>query len=206
MQQTWDDAQKWEKEWHGSCVNSINEELKQLVYAQRMGLGITKTPKTPISFDLQGKSILDVGGGAYSLLLKCVNFKSAIVVDPIVPPEWVLKRYEAHGVDVINEPAETGLDGVHFLDEEMKYDEAWIYNCLQHTIDPEKIISNVRKMAKLVRIFEWIDTPVTMGHLHTLKEEKLNDWLHGEGKVEMINQYGCVGKCYYGIFPVQENA
>jgi 2-polyprenyl-3-methyl-5-hydroxy-6-metoxy-1,4-benzoquinol methylase len=34
------------------------------------------------------------------------------------------------------------------------YDEVWIYNCLQHTQDPELIIQNAKKSAKILRIFE----------------------------------------------------
>lgn len=220
MNQTWNEAQKWEKDWHGNCVNSINEELKQLVYAQRMGLGITPTPKTPINFDLQGKSVLDIGGGAYSLLLKCVNFKVSVeggaigtsVIDPIDHPEWVKMRYESAGIffkqmsgEDIRTTNQKIIDGelreMLPFDESEKFDEIWIYNVLQHTKDPEKIIKNARAVGKLIRIFEWIETPVNIGHIHTLKEAKLNEWLGGEGKVEHINQSGCKGLCYYGIFP-----
>ena len=31
---------------------------------------------------IKPKSVLDIGGGPVSLLLKCENFKKAIVVDP----------------------------------------------------------------------------------------------------------------------------
>jgi len=74
MQEIWQKAQKWEQEWHKNCVNSLNEEQKQIIYARKMGLVLSPTPKTPFNFDLKGKSILDIGGGPYSLLLKCVNF------------------------------------------------------------------------------------------------------------------------------------
>jgi hypothetical protein len=221
MTQTWEEAQKWEADWHGNCVNSLNEELKQLVYAHKMGLSITPTPKTPINFDLQGKSVLDIGGGAYSLLLKCVNFKTenegglpmgTSVIDPIDHPEWVKMRYESAGIffkrmageDLRATTSKIDGDGLKEnipFDEDDKFDEIWIYNVLQHTKDPEKIIANARKIGKLIRIFEWVETPVNVGHLHTLKEDKLNEWLGGEGKVEYIDKSGCKGLCYYGIFP-----
>lgn len=51
-------------------------------------------------------------------------------------------------------------------------------------------------------IFEWIETGVNIGHLHTLHAKDLDSWLGGTGKVENINQAGCVGLCYYGVFTV----
>lgn len=201
MVQTWQEAQKFESDWHGNCVNSLNEELKQLVYAKKMGIKFTSDGKTPYNIDLHGQSVIDVGGGAYSLLLKASNFSHATVVEPLHHPKWVLERYDAHHIDFINEPAEEGMAGKP-MPEELKFDEAWIYNCLQHVQDPEQIIANTRNMAKLIRIFEWIDLPVCPGHIHELKANKLDLWLQGQGKVEEVHELGCNGRAYYGIFPV----
>lgn len=213
MTETWEHAQQWEAEWHGNCVNSLNEELKQLVYASRMGLQMKPNPKTPYNIDLEGKKVLDIGGGAYSLLLKASNFKSSLdgfgtsVIDPIDHPEWVRMRYESAGIffkrmagEDINTVQRLAHESRPYNDDE-KFDEVWIYNVLQHTKDPKKIIDNARAVGKLIRIFEWIDHPISTGHLHVLRETELNEWLHGEGKVEDIKELGCVGKCYYGIFP-----
>jgi len=201
MTQTWEEAQKWEQEWHGNCVNSLNEELKQLVYAKKMGIRFTPDLKTPYNIDLEGKSIFDIGGGAYSLLLKASNFRKAVVVEPIDHPEWVMKRYEEANIRFWNIPGEE-ISLPPEADPLDKPDEVWMYNVLQHTQDPEKIIQNIKKMGKLLRIFEWVDIPVTSGHLHTLTEANLNTWIGGEGKVEFVKEMGCVGKCYYGIFPL----
>jgi len=218
MTQSWEEAQKWEKKWHDNCVNSLNEELKQLVYARKMGLVFTPTHKTPYNLDLRGKSVLDIGGGAYSLLLKAVNFKKhldggnlgACVIDPLDHPEWVKMRYQSAGIffkrmagEDINTVARLAYEERPYADDE-KFDEIWIYNCLQHVRDPQKIIANALAVSKLIRIFEWVDIPTSPGHLHVLKEEKLNEWLGGEGKVEVLNEYGCNGKSYYGIFPTEK--
>lgn len=191
----WDEDQQWEKEWHGNCVNSINEELKQLVYAGKMGLKQTHNIKTPYTFNLEQKSILDVGGGPYSLLLKCENFKKAVVVDPCEYPAWVHERYKSAGID------DYRIAGEDFLDLKLGvFDEVWIYNVLQHTRVPEKILTNIRKSAKIIRIFEWVETGTAIGHPQNLTKPDLDKWLGGVGKVENINQGGCVGLCYYGIF------
>jgi 2-polyprenyl-3-methyl-5-hydroxy-6-metoxy-1,4-benzoquinol methylase len=192
----WTEHQEWEKEWHSNCVNSLNEELKQLVYARKMGLKQTHNNKTPYIFKLGGISVLDIGGGPYSLLLKCEDFSEAIVADPCEYPEWVYMRYESAGIahsSVVGEEIDSMIGFKIF-------DEVWIYNVLQHTMSPETIIRKAFQASKIIRIFEWIDTGIAKGHPNDLHEEDLNKWLGGIGKVEQLNEGGCVGKAYYGVF------
>lgn len=185
----WRAAQEWEKSWHGNCVNKVAGEMHQVqVIAPKMGLVRVRSVKRTPVFDLEGKSVLDIGGGASSLLLKCINVRGK-VVDPIQFPGWVYARYDCAGIDW---EIGRGED----IDE-AGYDEVWIYNCLQHSENPKKIIDNARKAGKLIRIYEYIDVPVCPGHIHTLREVDLNRWLGGEGKVD--------GKRYYGIFPANIN-
>lgn len=203
---TWEVAQEWEFGWHGDFINSFHEEEKQLLYAEKMGLVRSPDNKTPYRFDLKGKSILDIGGGAYSLLLKCVNFErmyegssemGTAVIDPLMDkyPQWVKDRYKESGIFC---KAMTGEDMNN--ESEQHFDEVWIYNVLEHTYDPKKIIENALEISKVVRIFEWLDTPPNIGHPQTLTEKDLNNWLGGEGKVEVLNRNGVVGKCFYGVF------
>jgi len=194
----WKTAQEWEAKWHGNCINSFHEEQKQLVYAEKMGLVRTPTPKTPFSFDLKDKSILDIGSGPYSLLLKCVNFKNSFVTDPLMNkfPQWTKERYKEAGLFPMSIAGEDLLK--HKVDK--IFDEVWIYNVLEHVRDPKKIIKNARKLGKVIRIFEWLETPFHVGHPQTLTQKDLDKWLGGEGKVEIINREGTKGKCYYGVF------
>lgn len=193
--QTWEEATKWEADWHGNCVNSLGEEYKQIAYAKRMGLKPFHNGKSPFNFNLNGASVLDIGGGPYSLLLKCENVGNATVVDPCDYPSWVNARYDAAKIERLKIKGEDLTAFMH-----LKYDEVWLYNCLQHTEDPERIIANARKIGKIIRIFEWIETGVAAGHLHNLTEANLNAWLGGIGKTEKINENTAVGLCYYGIF------
>jgi 2-polyprenyl-3-methyl-5-hydroxy-6-metoxy-1,4-benzoquinol methylase len=191
---SWQGDNKWESNWWGNCVNTYWEETKQRVYAKKMGLNaFIADGKYPV-YDLKGIKVLDIGGGPVSILLKCQN-RYAVVSDPCPYPKWVSERYLTASINYrIEKGEEIEIPATPF-------DEVWIYNVLQHTDDPGQIIQNARKAGKLIRIFEWIDTPVSEGHPHSLTEAKLNEWLHGEGKVEEINESGCVGKCYYGVFP-----
>lgn len=189
----WQQAQEWEKDWHGACINTYGEERKQLLYANRMGLRTFHDGRSPYNFDLGGISVLDIGGGPCSLLLKCVNVVGK-VIDPLEFPAWVLMRYQVAGIEFEQVRGENI--------EESGWDECWLYNVLQHVEDPMKVICNARRAAKLIRIFEWVDTPTNVGHLHSLTEAQLNNWLRGEGKVEQLTgQYTCTGTGYYGIFP-----
>lgn len=195
---TWNECQKWEAQWHGDCVGTeFGERMKQTVYARRMGLRFEHDGKSPFSLDCEGKSILDIGGGPYSMLLFCKNVKGT-VIDPCEYPQWVMDRYQFAGITVLQMPVEDlkvspGCKG---------FDDAWIYNCAQHVIDPRVLIYNARMLSRIVRVFEWIECGTSDGHPHELTEASLNEWLGGEGKVEHLNdrERGLVGRCYYGVF------
>lgn len=191
---SWTEDSKWESDWWGNCVNTTREELLQFSYAKRMELETFYDGRSPYNIDLCGRSILDIGGGPVSMLLKCVHGGTLTVIDPCSYPVWVEMRYGAANINYHRIKAED------FTMPGQEYSEAWIYNVLQHTVDPVKIIQNVKSCAKVIRIFEFIDAGTGPGHPHELTEAKLNEWLGGKGTVEMIDEHGAVGKCYYGVF------
>jgi 2-polyprenyl-3-methyl-5-hydroxy-6-metoxy-1,4-benzoquinol methylase len=193
----WDKAQEWESKWHGNCANTYNEETKQYIYAEYMGLNEFATNwYGRRGWNFGSRSVIDIGGGPCSMLLKSAA-KDRLVVDPCSYPAWVRARYEDTKIRYLKMKAEDFLEKV-FVKE--KVDLALIYNVLQHTEDPEKIIANIREIANEIRIFEWIDTPINEGHIHTLTSENLDRWLGGKGKSQFINRSPVVGKAYYGIF------
>lgn len=192
----WNEANEWERKWHGDCANSYNEETKQFIYARLMGLDVYKTDfYGRLGWNFGDRAILDMGGGPYSLLLKS-KARFMTVVDPCIFPHWVDLRYEHLHINLVHSPGE-----VYGLEEgEAPYDEALLYNCLQHTEDPERIIKNLLSYSRIVRVFEWIDEPLSDGHIHTLTREKMDGWLHGSGKVTDLREGPCVGRAYSGIF------
>ena len=107
------------------------------------------------------------------MLLKCQGLAGGLVVDPIEYPQWTKDRYSSMNIDVLVDIGENIGNAA--------YDEVWIYNCMQHAVDPEKIISNAKRVAPILRIFEWIDIPAHDGHPHELTEESLNEWIGGKG-------------------------
>lgn len=191
----WANELEWERNWHGNCVNSYNEETKQFVYAKKMGLKFYSDDKTPYNLDLKDLNVLDIGGGPYSILLKSSNFKTAIVADPCAYPDWVRARYKIANIEYLNMMGEA-LDALDYL----KPDMTIIYNVLQHVSEPEKIIKNAINISSEIRIFEWIEKGISKGHPNNLTKYDLDNWLGGTGKTEDLSENGCFGKCYYGIF------
>lgn len=222
---SWEDDQKFEKDWWGDCSNTFTEETKQLTYGYKMGLQCYSNNGKWPCYNLDGKSVLDIGGGPVSILLKCENRGPCRVVDPCRYPTWIRLRYMESGIEYLTAKGEdvySHVEGneIHnkilsggkpvngtwkngkFQSKSRKsgWDEVWIYNVLQHTEDPELIIQNAKNVAPVIRIFEWIDIPAHEGHPQELKEENLNEWLDGKGTTEWLDENGCHGRSYYGVF------
>lgn len=190
----------FELQYWGDCTNTYDEESKQYVYARLMGL-----KRAGFSFDASSKSVIDIGGGPVSMLLKCVHRgELCVVVDPLMNryPSWVRDRYRTADIASIGATGENVVDALMLKPDACnKFDEAWIYNCLQHVEDPAWIISNARALAPVLRIFEWINIPAHEGHPHTLTREKLDEWIGGTGNViKLDGESGCYGEAYYGVF------
>lgn len=188
-----DPEHKFEKSFWGDCCNTFGEEQKQWEYAKRMEL-----QHWGYAIDLQGKKILDIGGGPVSLLLKCFNLgQTCTVIDPIEYPSWTYERYNAHNIGKLNANGEDILDYYHIKNH---FNEVWMYNVLQHCMDPKAIIEGAKYLAPIIRIFEWINFAPHPGHPQMLTREFLDKELGGIGAVECMNGNGCYGDAYYGVF------
>lgn len=200
----WSEHQAWELAWWQGCTNTFGEEQKQLTYANRMGLVAQNIAgKWPV-YDLERKSVVDIGGGPVSMLLKAVNLRLGVVVDPCHYPLWVSARYQAaHIQQVVMRGEDMPADGKMLAEaHKAPFDEAWIYNVLQHTDDPERVVANARVSARLIRLFEWVDTTPSDGHPHTLRADDLARWLGSPGTLEYLSgENGCLGFAYHGVFP-----
>jgi hypothetical protein len=196
----WAAVQQQEATWWGDCRNTFEEERKQTAYAARMGIPLITDAIYP-SYDGRGKRIVDIGGGPVSLLLKTFGAASGTVVDPGHYPSWVLHRYHEVGIEYVSAPGED-------WEAPGKFDEAWIYNVLEHTMDPEQIIKNAFASAPVLRLFEWVD-PIPDEHhaaLHPthLTAGDLDWWTGGKGKMESLKlnetNNELPGTAYYGVF------
>jgi len=196
---SWDDDQEWERNWWGDCTHTYAEEMKHVEYSKMMGLEIIVGRGQWPVWDLQGKRVLDIGGGPVSMLLKAYNRGMCAVADPCKYPQWVHDRYKIADIGY-QQVAGEDLITAGFMPA---FDEAWIYNVLQHTQDPELIIANAYKLAPVIRIFEWIDIPPHQGHPHELKKVLLDYWLGGDGHTQWYDNSmndGMMGHGYGGRF------
>ena len=150
----WQAAQRYEQQYWDREFNMSMEVQKQRLYARHMGIR---------SADLCGKSILDIGGGPASFLLQCRNFRRATVVDPLPAMDATRQRYAQDGINLVQETAEsfTCLE---------RYDEVWIYNVLQHVIDPQAVLKRAQACARVLRLWDWLDEPIKEGHIHVIPE------------------------------------
>jgi len=188
-----ENAQQHELTFWNQCTKTYVEETKQFFYATRMKLEFLDYPLS--SIDFHGASVLDIGSGPTSLLLKSHGYSKAVALDPLMDkfPDWVSQRYLSVGISPLTQRAED-------LDTTMRCDEVLIYNVLQHTKDPEMIIHKALRVGKTVRIFEWIDVPSDDLHPQVLTENDLNSWLGKPGMVEAVHEpYMFDANCYYSV-------
>lgn len=190
----------FERDFWGTCANSFGEETKQILYMREMGFPLVRDWRSAFNFDFGGRSVIDIGGGPVSVLLKRVDDGASWVVDPMFLPEWARRRYVETGVVYIEKSGETFTKLRAMRDDEGKlrqFDVGLIYNCLQHVDDPAKVITNALRVSKTLRMFEWIDIPPHEGHPHMLTQSMLEEATGQRGVVKQFyGEYECTGRAW----------
>jgi len=190
INQVWAEAQIWEKNWWTTCRGQHPNEIVKNDFVSKMMFLHEGTPD---------KSVIDIGCGPLSLLLR-YPVKSGAALDPVYYDDLEI-AYQAKNIKRIvkcGEELDPLVDGT--------YDEAWIYNCLQHVKDPVKIIENALSVAKTVRIFEWTYIPPYTGHLHELTPAMLAKPFTTAGWYTLMTTTGFLnhddlnGNYFMGIF------
>lgn len=159
----WQRAQEAERSWHMLPANRAAEGRKRQHYARQMGIEAEQ---------IRGKKVLDVECGPESLLL---SFPEVVGtgLDPIAFGGDDEARYSEAGITRLVMPAEE----LPIPDE--KYDEAWVYNCLQHVRSPEEVLGRLKESACVVRLWEWCNIPADQMHLHVLTADRLRSAMQG---------------------------
>lgn len=157
IEEEWKKAQAFEKNWWLTTPGWHHEEIRKGDIVGRMMLVDKGVPQ---------KTVIDIGCGPFSLVQR-VPVKDSVCLDPIFY-DHLEAGYINRGIKRLYKCGEdlTPADGT--------FDEAWIYNCLQHVKDPQKIIENAMNVASVVRIFEWTYIPPYEGHLYELTPEMLS--------------------------------
>jgi hypothetical protein len=164
IESDWQQAQIFERNWWVTYTVGHPDEIRKNNIEARFMM---------VDKGLPGKSVLDIGCGPLSLLQR-VKVGTGTALDPCHYGD-LEKEYEKNGVRRLYKRGEdlSEADG--------KFDEAWIYNCLQHVLNPTLILENAMKVASVIRIFEWINLDPYEGHLHKLTRELLRGPFMKEG-------------------------
>lgn len=155
----WRDANhaEWEMHWWGLFAHGNDS-----AFAETKNLWGRYIPVMKL-WPQAGLSVVDIGGGPFSMLYGYPERGRCAVVDPLPIPQDCVDRYRQGGIEFLQLPAEVYMREY----SGPKFDEAWIYNCLQHVQDPIAILSAVPKCAKVLRICEPMETIVEMYHPHS---------------------------------------
>jgi len=141
------------------------------------------------------KNIIEIGCADFPALLFCDPLLPCAIVEPM--PSSILKRIcENTGITLYTETIEQ-LDPLYIYGQ-----EAWLFNVLQHTIDPEEIIETLQTYARCIRYFEPIDTAITDYHPHSFTKDDFDRWFPGVNKYYNETTNACFhdGPCCYGVW------
>jgi hypothetical protein len=145
-----------------------------------------------IEHDLKGKRIIEIGCAHIPALLFCSNYEG-VIIEPM-PSDILLELTETMPVELIREPAEyVDLSG---------YNEVWLFNVLQHVIDPELLINNMKKSANIIRYFEPVNMETCVHHPHGFTMDDFKKWFddarYYPNKPDTKNFH--THECGYGIW------
>lgn len=147
---------------------------------------------TNIDKNLDGKTILEIGPARISALLYCENYKNSFIVEPIV--------YEDSEHLYADKPIKFIRD-MYEECESPKADEIWLFNVLQHILDPDLFIEKCKNNSKVIRFFEPINTAIEPHHPHSFTKEDYEKYFGDSvkfyrGSTEWVHTADCV----YGIY------
>ena len=181
-----DEGLRQELQFWSTYSSHMCESEKQTFALSKMGIPEGYT------YNLEGKSILEVGGGPVGVSLRCVNGRRKII-DPLPYPDWVWERYDYFGVEYETIRAEDM--------EETGWDEVWVLNVLQHVDDLDLVLQKIKQSAKVLRIFEWLDIPTDLMHKHSLEKVHLDKVFVIDGHTEQVSQpYMYAASAYFGCY------
>lgn len=199
---THEEAQAEELAFWLSPGAELGEQLKQLTYAPLLGINFEHDGNSPYVINKPGQSIIDIGGGPVSLLLKTTAITKT-VIDPCDYPTWVRGRYKQNNVYWIKDVAE-----IYQPELAETADEVWLYNVLQHTTDPQQIFTNILAYLKpggVFRFVDWVETGTNVAHPISLTADDINRSMLAAGftdvtvKTVELHENGAHGKAAYFV-------
>ncbi|HXE60752.1 MAG TPA: hypothetical protein VN607_08585, partial [Gemmatimonadaceae bacterium] len=125
--------------------------------------------------DAQPTSILEIGAGPQGLLTRYGAGARKVAVEPLALTFADVDGYARAGATLCQMPIERW----HALNRGEHFQEVWMTNVLQHVIHPGLVLWIAAAHAlERIRIFEWVDEPVSIVHLHSLRSAEIDEGLH----------------------------
>jgi len=147
---TWEKGQMEERAWH--------DQIKSYEYGfQHYKEGYpTLFGYVGLDTDLGGKSVIEIGSADFPVLKYCTNLGSCYIIEPMQSP-YLERDLDSHIVLIKDIAEEVQFPYVH---------EIWMFNLLQHVLDPDLIIKKSKKAANVIRFFEPVNCPTSNVHFH----------------------------------------
>jgi hypothetical protein len=175
-----DEVPEWE-EYAQPAVRRHQERIMRYWYAAMLDIPTARLVH-----------ITDYGCGPQSLLLETPGEGKAIAVDPLRFTDEDEAAYQKAGIERVYDSAEN-YDGP-------LTQEGWMYNCLQHTQDWQRSLTNaLSHTIQTFRLFEWINVPPDALHLHTLRLYALKETCSAMGFRETKGSIGVFGRPEWGM-------
>lgn len=210
MSKKWENANVLESEFWHLYTAEVDTLKYQEQYINALGIRDDYFCPPDNSLNMSNLNVLDVGGGPCSILLRTNNLwgnqhkgvKKGVVIDPLIITEHQKLRYDYYGIDYIQDQSEN-ID--MYYSKKGYFDECIIYNCLQHVLDPIKILDKITYLSKRVRIAEPLNVPTDHMHLHMFNKEYFDNYFT-EDKFNIHSiSVETIGSCshYVGLFDIK---
>lgn len=155
----WNKAQRHERTHHPKPFNPNFDDHNSNFYRNFYKNYFKFTGLDP---DLRGQTVLEVGPAKIAGLCFCENYGQSYIVEPLIF-EDTLEYYRSKNIIMIHEPVETC--------DLPKVDQAWMFNLLQHVIDPHTVVEKLKGCADTIYFFEPINIETDEKHIHSLDED-----------------------------------
>lgn len=182
----WREAQAAERMIHDSDKQNTYEHYRQTYahYFKAVGLGT----------NLYGLSVTEVGPADHPALMYCTNYDNCAIIEPM-PSKKLSAFCTSKSISLFNTPVE-------LIDFIPATDEYWIFNVMQHIIDPDIFIDKIKQTATRIRFFEPINYPTSTHHPHEYTHEDFINWF---GDCAKFYKGGSIpgfheSDCAYGVY------
>lgn len=182
----WQEAQIAEAGYHANAQATAEHYRRSYeTYFRYLGM----------SFDQEGKIIIEIGPADYPALSYCENVGQAVIIEPLVT-ETLKARIARPDFLLIARPLEDMSDLAlpHGA-------ECWLLNVMQHIQDPELFVEKCKQIAPVIRFFEPIDFGISDCHPHTYSIDDFIRWFgHAERYKGGSDEGFHTADCAYGTW------